>query len=153
MRDCQEARWARPECRAIGARPCRQNDAQANAIARQYGIAHLVSVRGEVESKVLRFKPTYRPLVRDIVVRAARVYYVSAWFRPSIETLVGGPQFAVGAVVPGWTEALQLMPVGSKFKLWIPGKLGYGEAGVPGAPIGPNQPLVFDVELLEIVKQ
>ena len=62
-----------------------------DAIARQYGIAHLVSVRGEVESKVLRFKPTYRPLVRDIVVRAARVYYVSAWFRPSIETLVGGP--------------------------------------------------------------
>ncbi len=62
-------------------------------------------------------------------------------------------QFAVGAVVPGWTEALQLMPVGSKFKLWIPGKLGYGEAGVPGAPIGPNQTLVFDVELLEIVKQ
>jgi FKBP-type peptidyl-prolyl cis-trans isomerase FkpA/FKBP-type peptidyl-prolyl cis-trans isomerase FklB len=62
-------------------------------------------------------------------------------------------QFAVGAVVPGWTEALQLMPVGSKFKLWIPGKLGYGETGTPGGPIPPNATLVFDVELLEIVKQ
>jgi FKBP-type peptidyl-prolyl cis-trans isomerase FkpA len=62
-------------------------------------------------------------------------------------------QFGVGAVVPGWTEALQLMPVGSKFKLWIPGKLGYGETGTPGGPIPPNAALVFDVELLEIVKQ
>jgi FKBP-type peptidyl-prolyl cis-trans isomerase FkpA len=62
-------------------------------------------------------------------------------------------QFGVGAVVPGWTEALQLMPVGSKFKLWVPGKLGYGETGTPGGPIPPNATLVFDVELLEIVKQ
>ncbi len=61
-------------------------------------------------------------------------------------------QFAVNAVVPGWTEALQLMPVGSKFKLWIPAKLGYGETGTPGGPIPPNAALVFDVELLEIVK-
>ena len=61
-------------------------------------------------------------------------------------------QFAVGAVVPGWTEALQLMPVGSKYKLWIPAKLGYGEQGTPGGPIPPNATLVFDVELIEIVK-
>ena len=58
----------------------------------------------------------------------------------------------MNAVVPGWTEALQLMPVGSKFKLWIPAKLGYGETGTPGGPIPPNAALVFDVELLEIVK-
>jgi FKBP-type peptidyl-prolyl cis-trans isomerase FkpA len=62
-------------------------------------------------------------------------------------------QFAVGGVVPGWTEALQLMPVGSKFKVWIPSKLGYGEAGTPGGPIPPNATLAFDVELVEIVKQ
>jgi len=61
-------------------------------------------------------------------------------------------QFALSAVIPGWTEALQLMPVGSKYKLWIPAELGYGDRGTPG-PIGPNQTLVFDVELLEIVKQ
>jgi FKBP-type peptidyl-prolyl cis-trans isomerase len=62
-------------------------------------------------------------------------------------------QFAVGGVVPGWTEALQLMPVGSKFKLWIPSKLGYGETGTPGGPIPPSATLAFDVELVEIVKQ
>ncbi|MGH8081228.1 MAG: FKBP-type peptidyl-prolyl cis-trans isomerase [Lysobacter sp.] len=60
--------------------------------------------------------------------------------------------FPLAAVVPGWQEGIALMPVGSKFKLWIPSKLGYGEQGTPGGPIGPNATLVFDVELLDIVK-
>jgi len=60
--------------------------------------------------------------------------------------------FSLEQVVPGWKEGIQLMPVGSKYKLWIPSKLGYGEQGTPGGPIGPNATLVFDVELLEIVK-
>lgn len=59
-------------------------------------------------------------------------------------------QFALGQVVPGWQEGLQLMPVGSKYELWIPAKLGYGEMGT--GPIGPNQALVFEVELQDIVK-
>ena len=60
-------------------------------------------------------------------------------------------EFALAQVVPGWQEGLQLMPVGSKYRLWIPGKLGYGEQGTPGGPIGPNATLVFEVELLDIV--
>ncbi|MFV0276555.1 MAG: FKBP-type peptidyl-prolyl cis-trans isomerase, partial [Parahaliea sp.] len=59
-------------------------------------------------------------------------------------------QFGVGQVIPGWTEALQLMPVGSKWKLYIPSDLAYG-AGGAGAMIGPNAALVFEVELLSIV--
>jgi FKBP-type peptidyl-prolyl cis-trans isomerase FkpA/FKBP-type peptidyl-prolyl cis-trans isomerase FklB len=55
-------------------------------------------------------------------------------------------------VVPGWREGIQLMPVGSKYRLWIPASLGYGEAGTPGGPIPPNATLVFDVELLGIGK-
>ncbi len=60
--------------------------------------------------------------------------------------------FALNAVIPGWTEALQLMPEGSKYTLWIPSELAYGDRGTPG-PIGPNATLKFEVELLEIVKQ
>ncbi|MEH6452454.1 MAG: FKBP-type peptidyl-prolyl cis-trans isomerase [Psychromonas sp.] len=58
-------------------------------------------------------------------------------------------EFPVGGVIAGWTEALQLMPVGSKFKLAIPSELAYGERGA-GAAIAPHATLVFDVELLEI---
>jgi FKBP-type peptidyl-prolyl cis-trans isomerase len=61
-------------------------------------------------------------------------------------------EFVLDQVVPGWSEALQLMPVGSKYRLWIPSKLGYGETGTPGGPIPPNSTLVFELELLKIVK-
>jgi len=57
----------------------------------------------------------------------------------------------VNGVIPGWTEALQLMPVGSKWKLFIPSELGYGDNGA-GQDIKPGATLLFDVELLDIVK-
>jgi FKBP-type peptidyl-prolyl cis-trans isomerase FklB len=59
-------------------------------------------------------------------------------------------EFPVGGVIAGWTEALQMMPVGSKYRLYIPHQLAYGERGA-GAAIAPFSALVFDVELLAIV--
>lgn len=60
-------------------------------------------------------------------------------------------EFPVIGVIPGWTEALQLMPVGSKFKIYIPQNLAYGSTGA-GDVIKPFSTLIFEVELLEIVK-
>ena len=59
-------------------------------------------------------------------------------------------EFRVDQVIPGWTEALQLMPVGSKWQLTIPSQLAYGASGAGGV-IRPHSTLIFDVELLEIV--
>lgn len=59
--------------------------------------------------------------------------------------------FGVSQVIPGWVEALQMMEVGSKWRLFIPSDLAYGEHGA-GEAIEPNSALVFDVELLDIVK-
>jgi len=59
-------------------------------------------------------------------------------------------EFPVNGVIAGWTEALQLMPVGSKWRLFIPYQLAYGAQGA-GGKIGPFQALIFDIELLEVV--
>lgn len=60
-------------------------------------------------------------------------------------------EFAVKGVIKGWTEALQLMKEGAKWELYVPAELAYGERGRPGIP--PNSVLIFEIELLEIVKQ
>ena len=74
----------------------------------------------------------------------------STKFDPSVDR--GEPaSFGVNQVIKGWQEAIQLMPVGSKYKFYIPYELAYGEQGQ--GPIPPYSTLVFEVELLDIVKQ
>lgn len=58
--------------------------------------------------------------------------------------------FGVNQVIAGWTEALQMMQEGATWKLYIPSKLGYGARGA-GLTIGPNELLIFDVELIEVL--
>jgi FKBP-type peptidyl-prolyl cis-trans isomerase FkpA/FKBP-type peptidyl-prolyl cis-trans isomerase FklB len=65
----------------------------------------------------------------------------------------GAAEVPLSRVVPGWQEGIAMMPIGSKYRFWVPANLGYGERGTPGGPIPPNATLVFEVELLDIAKQ
>jgi len=65
----------------------------------------------------------------------------------------GAATLPLPQMVDGWKEGIPLMPVGSKYRFWIPANLGFGEQGTPGGPIPPNATLVFDVELLGIGPQ
>ncbi len=59
-------------------------------------------------------------------------------------------EFALNRVIPGWTEGVQLMSEGDKYRFFIPPALAYGEGGTPGGPIGPNEALIFEVELIAV---
>ncbi|MBK9329594.1 MAG: FKBP-type peptidyl-prolyl cis-trans isomerase [Sphingobacteriales bacterium] len=90
-----------------------------------------------------------KPLATDVVT----VHYTGKLVDgKTFDSSVGGEPatFPLNGVIPGWTEGLQYMSVGSKYKFFIPGNLAYGEQGVQQAGIGPNETLIFDVELLDI---
>lgn len=83
--------------------------------------------------------------------KAGVAFYLIVRRRFSACTILQHLVFGVSQVIPGWVEALQLMPVGSKWRLFIPSNLAYGERGA-GEAIEPNSTLIFDVELLDIEK-
>ena len=92
-----------------------------------------------------------KPLPTDVV----SVHYTGTLTDGTIfDSSEGGEpaKFPLNRVIPGWTEGVQLMSVGAKYKFYIPGNLAYGEQGVPQAGIGPNETLIFVVELLSIEK-
>lgn len=103
-----------------------------------------------LQYEVIKMGKGKKPAATDVV----RVHYTGTLidgtvFDSSVER--GEPaEFGLNQVIAGWTEGLQLMPVGSKFRFYIPANLGYGDRQVPGIP--PYSTLIFDVELLSIVK-
>lgn len=109
----------------------------------------IVTTESGLQYEVLKAAEGAKPGPEDNV----KVHYVGTLldgkeFDSSIKR--GQPvTFRVDRVIKGWSEALQLMTVGSKYKLYIPSELGYGERGA-GRDIGPNEVLVFEVELIEI---
>jgi FKBP-type peptidyl-prolyl cis-trans isomerase len=109
----------------------------------------VVTTASGLQYKVIEEGSGATPTAEDKV----RVHYTGKLlndevFDSSIQR--GDPvEFQVTGVIPGWTEALQLMKVGAKWELYIPSDLGYGTRGNP--PIGPNETLVFEVQLIDIV--
>src|SRR5882724_6277233 len=102
-----------------------------------------------LQYKILTEGSGPKPTASDTVVCNYRGTLISgAEFDSSYKR--GQPaSFPVNGVIKGWTEALQLMPVGSKWQLFVPAELGYGDRGA-GADIGPGATLIFEVELLSI---
>jgi FKBP-type peptidyl-prolyl cis-trans isomerase FklB len=113
----------------------------------------VVTLSSGLQYKIVTAGTGPKPTAKDTVVCNYRGTSISgAEFDSSYKR--GQPaSFQVGGVIKGWTEALQLMPVGSKWQLFVPPDLAYGQRGTPGGPIGPNQTLVFDVELISIKAQ
>ena len=111
----------------------------------------IVTLPSGLQYEILKEGSGVKPKAEDIV----RVHYKGTLvdgteFESSYD---GDPaEFPVNRVIPGWTEALQLMPVGSKWKLFIPQELAYADRPRPGGMIEPFMALVFEVELLDIVE-
>lgn len=111
----------------------------------------VVTLPDGLQYKIIKEGKGDKPTLNDVVT----VHYAG--------TLVDGKEFdssykrgeaatfPVAGVIAGWTEALQLMPAGSTWELYIPAKLAYGDQGAPPA-IGPNETLIFKVELISVKK-
>jgi len=138
---------------SAGERQGQENLEAGNAFLQQNKERPEVKVtESEMQYEVLQEGDGPKPEATDRV----RVHYHGTLidgtvFDSSVEE--GEPVvFGVNQVIPGWTEALQMMPVGSKWKIYLPSDLAYGERGA-GGDIGPNETLIFEVELLEIVEE
>jgi FKBP-type peptidyl-prolyl cis-trans isomerase FklB len=133
--------------KALGNKKLGQEFLAANA--KKPGVVTLPS---GLEYQIIKEGAGPKPKLTDMV----RVHYHGTLidgrvFDSSIDR--GQPiELNVNGVIPGWTEALQLMPVGSKWKLFVPSDLAYGDRQA-GQLIAPGSTLVFDVELLDIVNQ
>jgi FKBP-type peptidyl-prolyl cis-trans isomerase len=137
------------EMRKAGAANLEKSNLFLEENAKKEGVKKLAS---GLQYKVLTAGTGKSPVAEDTV----RVHYTGklidgTTFDSSVER--GQPaEFGVGQVIPGWRQALQEMKVGDKWMLYIPPQLAYGEQGGPGGRIGPNEALIFEVELLEIVQ-
>jgi FKBP-type peptidyl-prolyl cis-trans isomerase FklB len=109
----------------------------------------VVTLPSGLQYKVLTPGSGRKPALSDTVVCNYRGTLINGTEFDSSYKRGEPATFPVGGVIKGWTEALQLMPVGSKWQLFIPAELAYGEHGI-GTDIGPNATLIFEVEMISI---
>ncbi|MCY4451012.1 MAG: FKBP-type peptidyl-prolyl cis-trans isomerase [Immundisolibacterales bacterium] len=109
----------------------------------------VVEMPDGIQYRILRAAEGASPSVEDAVVVHYRGRLLDGTEFDSSYQRGEPAEFTLGGVIPGWQLALQAMPQGSHWEVWIPAALAYGEQGAGGA-IGPNQVLHFEIELLEI---
>jgi FKBP-type peptidyl-prolyl cis-trans isomerase FklB len=110
----------------------------------------VVTLPSGLQYKILKAGSGEKPTLNDKVVCNYKGTLINGTEFDASEKHGGPATFPVKGVIAGWTEALQLMPAGSKWQLFLPSSLAYGPQG-PGE-IGPNATLIFEVELLSIQK-
>ena len=110
----------------------------------------VVALPSGLQYKILKPGTGEKPKLDDTVVCNYKGTLVDGTEFDASDKHGGPATFQVKGVIPGWTEALQLMPVGSKWQLFVPSDLAYGPQGPPG--IGANATLLFEVELVSIQK-
>ncbi len=118
-------------------------------LAANKGKEKVVTTASGLQYKILKEGTGPKPTASDTVVCNYKGTLINGTEFDSSYKRGQPATFPVNGVIKGWTEALQLMPVGSKWQLFIPSDLAYGERG-PGPEIGPNSTLIFEVELLSI---
>jgi FKBP-type peptidyl-prolyl cis-trans isomerase len=118
-------------------------------LAASKGKEGIVALPSGLEYKIVKEGTGPKPTASDTVVCNYRGTLIDGKEFDSSYKRGQPATFPVNGVIKGWTEALQLMPVGSKWQLFIPPDLAYGDRGA-GADIGPDSTLVFEVELLSI---
>jgi FKBP-type peptidyl-prolyl cis-trans isomerase len=134
------------QSRALGEKNLKEGDAFLAENKKKKGVVTLPS---GLQYKILTEGKGKKPKATDTVTTHYKGTLIDGTEFDN-STKRGQPaSFPLNGVIPGWTEALQLMPVGSKWELFIPGALAYGPRG-SGSEIGPNATLVFEVELLSI---
>ncbi len=131
--------------KALGEKNKKEGEAFLVANKTKEGVVTLPS---GLQYKILKAGEGNKPTADDTVVCQYRGTFVDGTEFDSSYKRNQPATFAVKGVIKGWTEALQLMPVGSKWQLFVPSDLAYGESG--RNPIGPNAVLIFEVELLSI---
>jgi len=110
----------------------------------------VVALPSGLQYKILKQGTGEKPTAEDTVICNYKGTLINGTEFDASEKHGGPATFPVKGVIAGWTEALQLMPVGSKWQLFVPSSLAYGAQGPPD--IGPNATLIFEVELVSIQK-
>ena len=136
------------EMKAVAAKNLEDGEKFLTENKKQKGVVTLPS---GLQYKIVKEGSGESPKATDTVTTNYRGKLIDGTEFDSSYTRGEPARFAVNAVIPGWTEALQLMKPGAQWVLYIPPKLAYGENGV-GNLIGPNATLVFDVDLLSVDK-